>query len=235
MSRSRHTDPLAIRAARRLRSPREGRGAAAANRRQRLARVLKELGITSDSLESELRDDVVRLRITVRRPRPGYHHPLGRADIARLFEQLGPDARYGLKLIELARSPDTANPGLPLLGSLEAPGRIILYEQPAPPWRLSGTLSKVEWDRLERAGAVLSVCDDGETTIAEWPGDTLSRFMLLDVLLHELGHHFLQHNKGKRNPRIARTKDHESYAEGFAKRFAERIRRALYDEEGIEG
>ena len=40
--------------------------------------------------------------------------------------------------------------------------------------------------------------------------------MLRDVLLHEIGHHVLQHGKGKRGVRIARTRDHEAFATRFA-------------------
>jgi hypothetical protein len=40
--------------------------------------------------------------------------------------------------------------------------------------------------------------------------------MLFDVLLHEIGHHVLQHGKGKRLVRIARTRDHEAFATRFA-------------------
>jgi RNA-splicing ligase RtcB len=46
----------------------------------------------------------------------------------------------------------------------------------------------------------------------------LKHFMLEGVLLHELGHHVLQHYKGKRPVRIARTRDHEAAAERFASR-----------------
>ena len=51
-----------------------------------------------------------------------------------------------------------------------------------------------------------------------WPGETLKEFMLLDVLLHEIGHHVLQHYKGKQRVRIARTRDHEAFASAFAER-----------------
>jgi Zn-dependent peptidase ImmA (M78 family) len=47
--------------------------------------------------------------------------------------------------------------------------------------------------------------------------------MLEEILLHELGHHVLQHEKGKRPERIARTRDHEA----FARRFARQLRAAL--------
>src|SRR5947199_189734 len=60
-------------------------------------------------------------------------------------------------------------------------------------------------------------------TSVGWPKAMLQRFMLEEGLLHELGHHLLQHYKGKRPVRIARARDHEA----FAARFAEKQRTAL--------
>jgi hypothetical protein len=42
--------------------------------------------------------------------------------------------------------------------------------------------------------------------------------MLEEVLLHEIGHHVLQHHTGKRPVRIARTRDHEAFAAAFAEK-----------------
>ena len=95
------------------------------------------------------------------------------------------------------------------------PGRIVLYDQPIPPWRLRGALAPDDAALLARAGAVLTVHQPGPTTVVEWPNNTLRDFMLVEVLLHEIGHHVLQHHKGKRAARIARTGDHEAFAQGF--------------------
>ena len=70
--------------------------------------------------------------------------------------------------------------------------------------------------RLERAGAVVTRLAEVGATLVDWPLDTLRRFMLEEVLLNELGHHVLQHYKGKRPQRIARTRDHEAFAARFA-------------------
>jgi hypothetical protein len=91
------------------------------------------------------------------------------------------------------------------------------------PWRLCGLLKLDVVRRLESAGAVLTLLKDVGATLVDWPQDTLRRFMLEEVLLHELGHHVLQYHKGKRPERIARTRDHEA----FAARFAEKQRAAL--------
>jgi hypothetical protein len=40
--------------------------------------------------------------------------------------------------------------------------------------------------------------------------------MLVDGLMHEIGHHLIQHHKGKRLARVMRTADHERRAKQFA-------------------
>ena len=97
-----------------------------------------------------------------------------------------------------------------------AGGKILLYEQPESPWRLPGRLKHADVYRLERSGAIITAQSGLRMTLVEWPDNSLKRFMLEEVLLHELGHHILQHHKGKRPARIARTKDHEASAERFA-------------------
>jgi hypothetical protein len=141
----------------------------------------------------------------------------------KMLKAVGPVALYGLRSIELARSPANTSLSTLVFGRYCVPGRIILFEQPTPPWRLSGLLRGDIARRLERAGAVLTVLSDVGATLVDWPQDTLRRFMLEEVLLHELGHHVLQHHKGKRPERIARTRDHEA----FAARFAEKERAGL--------
>jgi hypothetical protein len=139
-----------------------------------------------------------------------------------MLNTVGPVAFYGLRWIELARSPANVSISTPVFGRYCAPGRIILFEQPMSPWRLSGLLKGDVTRRLERAGAVVTCVADVSATLVHWPYDTLRRFMLEEVLLHELGHHVLQYHKGKRPVRIARTRDHEA----FAARFAEKHRLA---------
>jgi len=112
---------------------------------------------------------------------------------------------------------------MPATGSYDVPGRIVLYEQPVPPWRMRGMIAPATACRLEKSGAVLTPLPEAGVTLVDWPADTLRRFMLDEVLIHEVGHHVLQHHKGKRPARIARTRDHEA----SAARFAEKQRAAL--------
>ena len=166
-----------------------------------------------------------RPRIVDAPPRPGFHHPVGRADVVRLLDRLGPEALYGLRSVELCRGPDWVPHAISCFGRLHVPGRVALYDLPRPPWRSLGPIATDDAEALERRGAVLTTDREAGVTAVEWPGTTLASFVLLDVLLHELGHHVLQHATGKRLARVARTRDHEA----FAARFAERYRAALGD------
>jgi hypothetical protein len=218
MSRSKHTTPPRIRAPRRLRAPDEPRGHGDASTRQALARALKELGICFEGpperREGEEPAPLPRLRVA--RPREGFHHPAARADIVRLLRFFGEGCTYGLRSIELVRG-DTEAPADDLpFGRLVVPGRILLYEQPVPPWVLPGRLTEHETERLRLAGALLT--EEGLQTLVVWTGETLRQFMLFDVLMHEIGHHVIQQYKGKRPARVVRTRDHEAFAAHFARR-----------------
>ena len=139
-----------------------------------------------------------------------------------MLRALGPVACYGLQSVELGRgaAPDTGKAPSKVLvfGRYHAPGRIVLCEQPLPPWRLPAAVRGQAARRLQRAGAVLTPLAGGGAALVEWPRDTLRIFMLAEVLLHELGHHVLQRDKGKRLARIARTRDHEAFARRLARR-----------------
>jgi len=97
------------------------------------------------------------------------------------------------------------------------PGRIQLYDQPKPPWDLPASLPRDAATRLERAGA--RVHDGVGRSTVHWPGESLRVFFLFDVLLHELGHHRVQHETGKRQVRTMRTRDHEQAASLWAERW----------------
>jgi hypothetical protein len=218
MSRSKQTIPPCLRAPRRVRAPHEPRSCGDESARQALARALKELGIRLDSLpdvpEGEEPAPLPRLRVG--RPREGFHHPASRTDIARVLRFFGERCTYGLHSIELVRG-DEALPGSGLrFGRLLVPGRILLYDQPVSPWVLAGRLPGPEEERLRLAGALIEAED--LRTVATWPGNTLRDFMLFDGLMHEVGHHLIQQYKGKRPARVVRTRDHEAFADRFARR-----------------
>lgn len=212
MSRSKHTRPKSVRAADRLREPREGRGAGDPSRVHRQLRELKELGIVVPDSSQERPPEWSLPRIVEKRPRSGCFHPAGKRDVARVLRFFGEECSYGVRSIELRQG--SAEGSELELGRLFVPGRIVLYDQRPSPWRLRGSTEEQAL-RLERAGAELERLEGGGLVVS-WPEATLKAFMLFDVLMHEIGHHLLQHHKGKRSARIARTRDHEAYADAFA-------------------
>jgi hypothetical protein len=218
LTRTLHTQPRSILAARRAGAPHRARGdePLAAHRQRRL---VSDLGV-------ELRedDDGQWPRIRVGRCRPGFLHPIGRGEITELLTFLGPPARYGLRSIELRQSVGEEGGSL-TLARLLVPGRIVLFEQMEPPWLIRGDLSHASRARLERAGAALEA--GPAVTRVEWPGRSLADVMLFDGLMHEIGHHLIQHHTGKRLARVMRTADHERRAE----QFAEACRQALVPRE----
>ena len=153
----------------------------------------------------------VRVRTT--RPRSGFIHPIGRPQILDVLDFFGPLAFYGLRAIEL-RHVDQEERGVPVLARLRVPGTVILYEQRASPWTIAGRLSEESLSRLRDAGAIVDI--GPSATVIDWPEGTLAKFMLFDGLLHEVGHHLIQHHSGKRTARVMRTADHERAAERFA-------------------
>jgi len=141
-------------------------------------------------------------------------HPADSADIVRLLTFFGPAATYGLRGIELRQQP--AGDAGQAVGALRVPGLVLLFEQPAPPWDLSDQLTEVTTARLHRAGAWVATGQAG--TWVDWPGSTLRDFMLFDGLMHEIGHHIIQHAARKQRTRAMRTADHERRADAYAMR-----------------
>ncbi len=180
--------------------------------------MLKELNGGAVALDSAGTPFRSHPRVTSQPPSPRFHHPAGRKEVLRFIEAVGPVAIYGLRSVELVRAHSPSGVPCLVFGRYEAPGRILLFEQPVPPWRLPGLLDHESVRRFERAGATVTPRPDSGATLVDWPAGTLERFMLEEVLLHELGHHVLQHYKAKRPARIARTKDHEAFAALFAER-----------------
>lgn len=211
MSDTLHTQPRRLRAPRRMRAPFEPR-------RHGDVRVACEDG-TVPVLPAVPRVHASRLPL-------GFLHPAARADVVDLLRRAGEECSYGLRAVRLS-VPDRAEGGGLLFGRLIVPGVIVLYAQPAPPWVLAGRLSAGEQDRLRRAGAEISIAGGGTQSIVAWPEDTLRRFMLFDVLLHELGHHVLQHERRAPTGRIVRTRDHEAFADRFARRWREILEPAM--------
>ena len=109
-------------------------------------------------------------------------HPAGQADVVRVLDFFGLAAAYGLRGIELRQAAGTG----PAFVALRVPGVVVLFEQPEPPWVLSGRLA----GRPRQAGAGGRPGRGRPAgTRVDWPGGTLRDFMLFDGLMHEVGHH----------------------------------------------
>jgi hypothetical protein len=154
-------------------------------------------------------------RVRAARPAAGLVRPAEPADVRRVLERLGPEATYGLRAVQLGGG--GWHDGRMVFGRLVVPGLIRLYDQPTPPWRIAGALTRADLGRLERAGALVEA-GLGRVVVG-WPGGSLRAFWLLEVLLHELGHHRVQHEQGKRPARTLRTRDHEAAAAIWAWRW----------------
>jgi len=213
MSRSVHTDPFSLRAARRIQAPSAPRNSHATRTLFRTMRLLKGCGIIAQPLESKVVAPVALPRVCVHPPHPMYHHPASRTDLLQFLLSLGPEYRYKLHSIELCRNSQSVPTDPGPLGRLEIPGRILLYEQPLSPWRFHGLLTETERRCLREAGAVLDQTSAPPfCTVIWWPKHTLRDFMLHGVLLHELCHHLIQTRHAKPSSRIFRTLHHEHRA-----------------------
>jgi hypothetical protein len=154
------------------------------------------------------------VRVSARPARPGFVHPAGAADVRRALEFFGAAATYGLRGVELRQRPPGAGPLA--VAALRVPGIVLLFEQPEPPWVLPGPLTGEAAARLRRAGAL--VTGGAAATRVDWPGATLRDFVLLDGLMHEIGHHTIQHAANRRRAAAMRTADHERRADAHAAR-----------------
>lgn len=223
MARSVHTDPIDIRAARRLATPHAPRSHGDSYRMRRRAGRATWHGTSLDDPRQTSVRPTTRLRIIRHAPGSGHTHPIGQAEVRRLLYQLPPRYRYKLQAIELRPAPSRRPHCALLLGRLLLPGRILLYAQPCSPWLLGGLLADDERALLMRAGALVSVDRRSCLTVVEWPGHSLRDFMLLDVLLHELAHHALQVRRARSIMPAARKGDHEAVAASLGRREARRL------------
>lgn len=220
-----------------MRKPREPRGADAPSRFKKLARALKE-----DSADPNLPDsgffdfdeqfedeqiEPILPRFVVKRPRKGFLHPATKSDIIDLLEFFGEQCFYGLDSIKLLQGTSSfaaasgSGAASILLGRLEVPGCIILYDLPESPWVINDALPDAQIEQLKAAGAEIEIFASGAQTRVSWTDENLKNFFLFDVFMHEVGHHLIQQYKGKRKVRVARTRDHEHYANLFARRCRE--------------
>ena len=159
----------------------------------RIGRALKESGVPFSFETEPQKQAFVWPRIIVQRPGPSFVHPATQVSVRETLEAIGPIGVYGLKSVELSRQPELDGAGSGLLARYIAPDRIVLFEQQLPPWHYVGRLSDSIKAHFERSGAEVRWSSEASATTVDWPGDTLASFLLVEGLLHEIGHHIKQH------------------------------------------
>jgi hypothetical protein len=219
VSRSVHTTPIHLRAARRARAPLASRGAAERRRADRLRRSLREAGAAPrDAGCPPPPESSIKLpRIHASRLCSGLIHAITEADIRRTLLCLGEVAFYGLREVHLLPGAAARPPGLHL-GRYMFPGTVRIFAVEPSPWNLIGRPDPASLERMRLYGAVIEDHAGVAGTVIRWPGTSLRDFVLIDVLMHEVGHHIIQQYTGKRPARVRRTSDHERFATTFAER-----------------
>jgi hypothetical protein len=201
LARSLHTQKYNLRSARRLARP--------FSRRAEEALRLHSRHRRNDG------DVSPRTTIRIRRLQSGCVHPLSRAEIDHFLTLVGPENRYGLTEIVLRQECPWSVRRM-LFGEYRPPGLILLYAVPAPPWQLDFLPEPQALAALARHCPGLVVERALQRLVVPWTMDALKRFLLLEVLAHELGHHLLH----KRRGRHGRVTDHEARAELHRRRLA---------------
>ncbi len=227
MSRSKQTRPRQIIAVDRIRNPREAKGFSDSQRVNRVRQVLRDVGINAFEDLAPGLGFADLPRIVVKRPRTGFFHPANKSQIERVLIHFGELSWYGIQEISLLQN-SKATVNKLSFGSLIIPGKIQLFEQRKTPWFLSGGFAPEQQSLLENAGAIVEFSSDRLRCKIDWPDDSLSNFMLFEVLMHEVGHQIIQQFTGKRTAQVLRTKEHELLASAFARR----CRQNYFDADG---
>ena len=212
ISRSLHTQQLAERAARRLLRPHSPRRVEAGFLCGRKA-VLQPAPGGAERYTSSPRQP----RIVTQKPLPGFVLPLRPCDVRLFLTRLGPAAAYGLREVRLRRECLFGLRGVTFAEYI-LPGRIDIYTVPASPWRLAFVPPPADLQTFRRYAARVDVNQAARQTTVWWEPDGLTDFFLYEVLAHEIGHHVLQHHRGKRPVQVCRRAGHEACADLYARR-----------------
>lgn len=154
-------------------------------------------------------------RIVVREPRKGDVHPLTRVQVRYYLAMVPPAYVYGLKAVELR--PRTGALGCPYGLYSPREKRIWLYSCPAHEWHFSNEI----WHRHKAvltwgAQIVESHGSSGEIAV-QWNDPVDIELLLVHVLLHELGHHYVHQYKSSRGMPGTRAR-HEVVADVHVKK-----------------
>jgi hypothetical protein len=157
------------------------------------------------------------------RPGKGYRHVLRKSDLER-FISLLPDweeLAVGLETIVLLE-------GRHDLEGIYGPGWIGLCAWTRALWhQYDRTFSEAPRQSILRVGVAFEERGDG--LIGKWTDEAIRAYQLLDVFLHELGHH---HDRMTTNAQQHSARG-EAWAEKFASQYADRIWEAYSAEFGF--
>lgn len=135
-------------------------------------------------------------RIVNRKPRIGDIHPLTRDQVWNYLLLVPPAYVYGLKAIELRPRKDAVGCPYGLYSSVEK--RIWLYSCPAREWHFSEEI----WPRhkavLTAGAQIIASQNAGKDVVVEWNDPIDIELLFVDVLLHEMGHHYINQYRSSR-------------------------------------
>jgi hypothetical protein len=158
------------------------------------------------------------------RPGEGYRHLLLKRDVERFLALLPhwPELSRGLNVVLLAAGES------PCYG-WHRPGVVAVCAWPRALWEtFSAWFYRENQDTFKRLGVPAEQTDEGRWML-RFTESTARGFQLLDVLLHELGHH---HDRmTTRSRRVSRG---EPYAEQYARRYADVIWDRYVEEFGLD-
>lgn len=157
------------------------------------------------------------LRILTQKPLPHLVCPLHPQEIRAFLHCLGPSAVYGLRVIRLRQECLLNSSGI-VFAEYVVPDEIHLYAVPASPWQFRFVPSRSDCEAFTRHGASVHIDKSRGQTTVYWTPNGLKSYLLYEVLAHEIGHHVLQHNTGKRQAQIRRRYDHEACADLYSRR-----------------
>jgi hypothetical protein len=161
------------------------------------------------------KQEIPKITVVERKCLKSDYHPLNKAMIKELIQELPAEYTYGLKAIELLDR-NSKKIGQPYAVYREDEKSIIIYSVPKCVWVFE-SLGQNTRDMYFEHGAEEN--KDESMVSIQWKTQLdLAYFMFMEVFLHELGHHFVnQYRYRNRAPKG------DSANEGLAGLHAERL------------
>ncbi len=133
-------------------------------------------------------------RIIERKPKEGDIHPLSKAEIKKILEDLPKEYIYKLKTIELApRNESSKYAGM----YLPSEQKVIIYSYPIEEIRDSADIILIAFAERYNIPAPEFEFENSDTIKVRWSKESLSWYFK-KLLFHELGHHLSHTNRARR-------------------------------------